>query len=61
MRERKPKRQGDEAAVVEITDEAIARRAYEISESDESGTPEENWVRAECELREAQLEATGAW
>jgi hypothetical protein len=29
-----------------------ARRAHEISQSDESGTDEENWLRAERELRE---------
>jgi hypothetical protein len=33
--------------------EAIARRAYEISQSDQAGTPEENWARAERELRGA--------
>ena len=31
-------------------DEAIRRRAYEISESREAGTPEENWLRAEREF-----------
>lgn len=30
--------------------EAIARRAYEISLSEEGGTPEQNWRRAEEEL-----------
>jgi hypothetical protein len=30
--------------------EEIARRAYEISESSDAGTPEENWSRAEHEL-----------
>ena len=34
-----------------IAEEDIARRAYEISQSDESGTDEENWRRAEEELR----------
>jgi hypothetical protein len=29
----------------------IARRAYEISQSDEAGTPDEDWRRAERELR----------
>lgn len=33
------------------TDEEIARRAYEIFESGERGTDEENWFRAEEELR----------
>jgi hypothetical protein len=31
----------------EGADEEIRRRAYEISESPDSGTPEENWHRAE--------------
>ncbi len=35
----------------EITHEQIARRAYEISQSPSAGTPEENWYRAERELR----------
>jgi hypothetical protein len=30
--------------------QAIERRAYEISQSAEAGTPEENWERAEREL-----------
>jgi hypothetical protein len=35
----------------EITHEMIARRAYEISQSPEGRSPEENWFRAERELR----------
>ena len=31
-------------------EEAIRRRAYEISRSEEAGTPEENWQRAEREV-----------
>ena len=31
-------------------EEAIRQRAYEISQSDDAGTPEENWARAEREL-----------
>lgn len=37
----------------EVSREEIARRAHEISLSDERGTDEENWHRAEEELREA--------
>ena len=37
----------DSDAVIQL----IRARAYEISESDDSGTPEENWARAERELR----------
>ena len=35
----------------EVTDEHVARRAYELSQSDEHTTDEENWYRAERELR----------
>jgi hypothetical protein len=28
----------------------IAQRAYEISQREDAGTPEENWARAEREL-----------
>jgi len=34
-----------------ITDERIRERAYEISLGEAAGTPEENWQRAEAELR----------
>jgi hypothetical protein len=47
-------RQGAQPAS-EITDEMIAKRAYEISQSDQAGTSEENWERAERELREGQV------
>jgi len=36
----------------EITEAMIARRAFEISLTDASSTPEQNWERAERELRE---------
>lgn len=36
----------------QITDGMIARRAFEISLTDDKGTPEENWARAERELRQ---------
>jgi hypothetical protein len=35
----------------QVSDEAIARRAYEISQSGDAGSDEENWHRAETELR----------
>ena len=35
-------------------EEAIRRRAYEISQGAEAGTPEENWARAEREVRTEQ-------
>jgi len=31
--------------------EAVRRRAFEISQGEDAGTPEENWLRAEEELR----------
>lgn len=36
----------------EPTDEEIAQKAYEISESHDPGSDDENWYRAERELRE---------
>lgn len=35
-----------------MREDAIRRRAHEISESDEAGTAEENWLRAEREVGE---------
>ena len=35
----------------EPTREQIEQRAYELSQSGDAGTPEENWARAERELR----------
>jgi hypothetical protein len=40
-------------AAPEITYEMIAERAYHIAQSGEGGTDEENWHRAEAELRGA--------
>jgi hypothetical protein len=42
-----------EVVVVEFDEEACRNRAYEISQSEEAGSPEENWLRAEQELRGA--------
>ena len=36
----------------EITQEMIAERAYHLSQSAEGSTDEENWHRAESELRQ---------
>jgi len=41
----------------DVAREDVARRAYEISQSAEAGTPEENWHRAERELREGSQTA----
>jgi hypothetical protein len=35
----------------DVSRDEIARRAYEIAHSDQAGTPEQNWLRAEQELR----------
>ncbi len=42
------------AARQPVTRERIAERAHLISQSDQAGTDEENWLRAERELREEQ-------
>jgi hypothetical protein len=39
--------------------EKIRRRAYEISQSRDGGTAEENWHRAEREAGDAEPSATG--
>lgn len=41
----------DTSATGEVDDEAIERRAYEISQGEDAGSVEENWRRAEEELR----------
>jgi hypothetical protein len=41
-----------EAGETEITQEMIARRAFELWLTNGSASPEENWARAEQELRE---------
>jgi hypothetical protein len=38
---------GDDA----VSPEEIARRAYEIAHGADAGSDEENWLRAELELR----------
>jgi hypothetical protein len=35
----------------EVTQEMIEQRAYELSQREDAGTAEENWQRAERELR----------
>jgi hypothetical protein len=40
------------SAAPEITQEMIAECAYHISQSGEGGTDEENWHRAESQLRQ---------
>jgi hypothetical protein len=49
----------DEREALRITDAMIARRAFEISLTDDTGTPEQNWARAERELREEAAAARG--
>jgi hypothetical protein len=34
-----------------VTDQDVAARAYEISQTDGGGSSDENWLRAEQELR----------
>jgi hypothetical protein len=42
----------EERSTHEITDEMIARRAFELWLTNGSASPEENWAKAEEELRE---------
>ena len=39
-----------EVELVEFDEDACRLRAFEISLTEEAGTPEENWLRAEREL-----------
>jgi hypothetical protein len=48
-RPRKARRAASEPP--ELTREEIAARAYEIAHGEQAGTDEENWLRAERELR----------
>jgi hypothetical protein len=41
---------GEPLAGAELDEEAIAGRAYEISQRADGGSPEENWARAREEL-----------
>jgi hypothetical protein len=50
----RPHQQGIPRPVKNISHAQIAERAYMISISDQSGTPEQNWFRAERELREGR-------
>jgi hypothetical protein len=51
-REGNPRTQG--AAREPVKRERIAERAYLISQSEQAGSDEENWLRAERELLEEQ-------
>jgi Protein of unknown function (DUF2934) len=51
-RKRNPRAQG--AAREPVTRGRIAERAYLISQSEQAGSDEENWLRAERELLEEQ-------
>jgi hypothetical protein len=55
--EDKPRTHG--AARQPVTRERIAERAHLISQSDQAGTDEENWLRAERELQEEQEQQEG--
>jgi Protein of unknown function (DUF2934) len=52
---RAPRKSVSKAATAKRADtlsrEEIARRAYEIAQSEAAGSDEENWLRAEAELR----------
>jgi len=50
-KEQPPELDGEDA------DAEIRRRAYEISQSTDSGTPEENWHRAARELEQREPSA----
>ena len=49
-----PEQGGGEGDVGSENEDLIRRRAYEISQGTDAGTPEENWARAEREVRSGQ-------
>ena len=53
----KEKGQVQETVTHGDADEEIRRRAYEISQSEDSGTPEENWHRAQREVEQPDTSA----
>ncbi len=59
-REEGPMDEQDGTGQGEIDDERIRERAYEISMREDAGTPEENWQRAEAELRDAGSSGSSA-
>jgi len=58
-RREEDKRRMHGAAHQPVTRERIAERAHLISQTDQAGTDEENWLRAERELREEQEQEEG--
>jgi hypothetical protein len=42
-----------------MDEEAIRRRAYELSQEDGGSSPDDNWRRAEEELRNASTKTAG--
>ena len=53
MAKQTPIVESEESTATLPEEERIRVRAYEISQSEQAGTPEQNWARAEQELREA--------
>jgi len=49
----------EEERPCEITQEMIARRAFELWLTNGSASPEENWARAEQELRDEAKRLNG--
>lgn len=41
-----------------VDEDAIRRRAYELSQEEGAGSPEDNWARAERELRGDKTEGS---
>jgi hypothetical protein len=50
FRREQPESEREETTMDEALRQRIAERAYEISQTDEAGTDEENWLKAEQEL-----------
>jgi hypothetical protein len=53
-----PEEPTDATTPADDLNDAIARRAYEISLGDDAGTPEENWWRAAAEINGRDRDAS---
>ena len=52
MSDHLPEEDALEGETIELDEQAVRDRAWEISQRPDAGTPEENWRRAQQELRQ---------
>jgi hypothetical protein len=54
MSEQLPEEDVLEGETLDLDEQAVRERAWEISQRPDAGTPEDNWRRAQEELRKEQ-------